>query len=90
MDDLGRLKLAAAADAPGRLAATEVPPAVGIVAEAFGRKGAVPVVAAVVAVSAEAELPAIPENNAVPVVLEASRTRLVEALRLAAGVAVFG
>ena len=35
MDDLGRLELAAAADAPGRVAATPVPPAVGIVAEAF-------------------------------------------------------
>ena len=58
VDDLGRLELAAAADAPGRVAATPVPPAVGIVAEAFGREGAVPVVAAVVAVSAVAELPA--------------------------------
>ena len=35
VDDLGRLELAAAADAPGRVAATPVPPAVGIVAEAF-------------------------------------------------------
>ena len=71
VDDLGRLELAAAADAPGRVAATPVPPAVGIVAEAFGREGAVPVVAAVVAVSAVAELPAVPAKVAVPVVLVA-------------------
>ena len=88
VDDLGRLELAAAADAPGRVAATPVPPAVGIVAEAFGREGAVPVVAAVVAVSAVAELPAVPAKVAVPVVLVAGRTSLGEALRLAAAVAV--
>ena len=80
VDDLGRLELAAAADAPGRVAATPVPPAVGIVAEAFGREGAVPVVAAVVAVSAVAELPAVPAKVAVPVVLVAGRTSLGEAL----------
>ena len=39
MDDLGRLELAAAADAPGRVAATEVKKAVGIVA---GRQGLEP------------------------------------------------
>ena len=76
VDDLGRLELAAAADAPGRVAATPVPPAVGIVAEAFGREGAVPVVAAVVAVSAVAGLPAASAKVAVPVVLVAGRARL--------------
>ena len=86
VDDLGRLELAAAADAPGRVAATEVKKAFGIVAEAFGREGAVPVVAAVVAVSAVAELPAVPAKVAVPVVLVAGRTSLGEALRLAAAV----
>ena len=80
VDDLGRLELAAAADAPGRVAACEVrgPPRIyiGIVAEAFGREGAVPVVAAVVAVSAPAALPAVSGQPAVPVVLVAGRARL--------------
>ena len=39
VDDLKRLELAAAADAPGRVAATEVKKAVGIVA---GRQGLEP------------------------------------------------